>query len=269
MSTRVASYRYLMQSGHWYRYFTYLGTVAQTPISGGVQSHSQSAAQYPSVRPPPGRPRSPLRPNPRAAAGEAGVPPLHGVEPRRDHRAGRRHGVRGSGGSARRPPSGLGARVRFADRPWHRRAGADGGRAGRGPGPSPAALDSVVRSRVLGRDIVRVKICSNPDGEVHSDRISRQPIGGTYILETRTTPPSSRWATLDARHQRPVKAGQNRFERGNGRRARGVPPRQGGVDRAGPCCSSSTSGSTRRASAHSPSGAGRLSRYSPRSRWCG
>ena len=79
--------------------------------------------------------------------------------------------------------------------------------------PSQAALDSVVRSRVLGSDIVRVKIWS-PDGRVlYSDE--PQLIGGVYILNEDDTAVFASGET-DADISDLSKL-ENRFERGNGR----------------------------------------------------
>lgn len=82
-----------------------------------------------------------------------------------------------------------------------------------GPGPAQALLDRVVRTRVLDRDVVRIKIWS-PDGRIlYSDE--KRLIGGEYSLDADDVAVLTSGAT-DAGLSDLSKP-ENRFERGTGR----------------------------------------------------
>jgi two-component system NarL family sensor kinase len=82
-----------------------------------------------------------------------------------------------------------------------------------GPGPAQTLLDSVVRARVLGPDIVRVKIWRADGMVLYSDE--RRLMGATYALETDDTAVLTTGET-DADISDLSKP-ENRFERGSGR----------------------------------------------------
>ena len=108
-----------------------------------------------------------------------------------------------------------------------------------GPGPTAHALDRIIRTRVLDRTIVRVKIWA-PDGTIlYSD--DPRLIGARFPLEpTRSRVIGNGKTTAGISD---LSAPENRLERGTSgcsrSTARSVAPR------GGSSCSSSTSGSTR------------------------